>query len=131
MSKKQRRGVARKRRATQVRSALDKHHICYQRRFWSLGSLHELREFWYSKIMIPRDTLHRAIHREVAFVPTPRVSSAASALAQLKMLESYGAIKETDSLEKRLELYIALFDCIEPETADGFRKQLEIVRNFH
>lgn len=81
--------------------------------------------------MIPRDTLHRAIHREVALVPTPRASSASSALAQLKMLESYGAIKESDSLGKRLELYIALFDCIEPETADGFRKQLEIVRNFH
>lgn len=131
MSKKKRRGYVRKKKRRQtISSALDKHHICYQRRYWSSGALRELREFWYSKIMIPKNTLHREIHQQLVAVPPPRHASAVHALDQLKMLEKYGAIKETDSLERRLELYIALFDCIEPATTDGFRRQLEVVRGY-
>lgn len=130
MSKKKRRYHA-KRKPHCTRSPLDKHHICYQRRYWNVGYLRELREFWYSKIMIPRDTLHHQIHQEVGQVPPPKSVNARAALVQLRNLERYGAIKETDNLERRLEIYIALFDCVEQATADGFRRQLEVVRKFN
>ena len=64
----------------------------------------------------------------MANVPVPRKISARQALAQLRMLEKANAIHDYDSIEKRLALLASLFDCIEQPTADGFRKQLELVR---
>lgn len=52
------------------------------------------------------------------------------AMDQLLMLENYGAIHETDGIEKRLTILIALFDSIEPKTAEGFRRQLEIIHEY-
>jgi len=112
------------------RSACDNHHICFVRRKWNGGSVGELRRFHYCILSIPRATLHRAIHENLAYIPVPRDSSAKEALAELRSLEKYGAISDDDSLEKRLNLLAALFDCTEQPTADGFRKQLEIVREF-
>ena len=63
-------------------------------------------------------------------IPAPQSSSAKSALEQLGYLEKYGSISEFDSIERRLTLLAALFDCSDQETADAFRKQLEIVREF-
>lgn len=133
MSKKYRRRIAKKRRKKHQKrqNRNDTHHICYQRRYWCKGGLKELREFWYSRILIPRDTLHRELHHEVWAVHPPREVNARSALAQLNMLEKYGSISHKDSLEKRLMLFIALFDGVEQKTADDFRKQLDVVRSFY
>ena len=81
--------------------------------------------------MIPRDTIHRHIHEWLSDIPAPREVSAREALKHLRLLESQGAISDDDTLEQRLYLLAALFDCNDQETADGFRKQLEIVRNYH
>lgn len=51
-------------------------------------------------------------------------------LEQLGYLEKYGAISESDPVERRLQLLASLFDCIEQPTADAFRKQLQVVREF-
>lgn len=132
MSKKKRRYSRRKRKhRTALNCSLDRHHICYQCRLWKLPTLRELREFWYSIILIPKNTLHREIHKQVTLVPPPKAINAKDALEQLRALERQGAIKESDSLEKRLMLFIALFDCIEPDTAEGFKKQLEVVCKFN
>lgn len=128
MSKKKRRH---RNKRVSISNHLDRHHICYQRRYWKGEALHELRDFWYSIILIPRDTLHHEIHQEVEAVPPPKNINARHALVQLRLLEKYGAIKETDSLEFRLKVYIALFEYTDKKTADGFRKQLEIVRRFN
>ena len=63
-------------------------------------------------------------------VPVPRDYSAEQALEQLLMLESANALHEDDPIEKRLKLLASLFDCIDQPTADGFRKQLELVRYY-
>ena len=63
-------------------------------------------------------------------VPVPKDYSAKQALEQLLMLEKANAIHDDDPIEKRLNLLASLFDCIEQPTADGFRKQLELVRYY-
>ena len=129
MAKKKKRPRKRKKqvRATSTR---DRHHLCFQKNKWARGSLRALRDYWYCKVSIPRDTLHREIHLKVTTVPTPKESSAKSALEQLETLETFSAITEYDSIERRLELLASLFDCSDQETADAFREQLEVVREF-
>lgn len=81
-------------------------------------------------MLIPRASLHQQIHEWVSDIPAPREVSAREALKNLRLLEEYGAISETDPIEKRLLVLIALFDSIEQPTADGFRKQLYVVREY-
>ena len=134
MSKMKRRFLRNKRRAERkahIASAMDTHHLCFQRRYWKGSSVSEFRSYWYCKIDIPKDTLHRAIHEGMNHVPVPKPVNARGALWQLKKLHEYNAIHDSDSIEKRLEILIALFDCAEQPTADAFRKQLEIVHKFN
>lgn len=63
-------------------------------------------------------------------MPVPQNASAKAALEQLENLEKYSAISEFDSIERRLDLLASLFDCSDQATADAFREQLRIVREF-
>lgn len=130
MSKKRRR-YNKKRTHAKPKTGLDVHHIFFIGRKWGFGDLASLRQYWYCKISIPRETLHRYIHENLANVPTPKPENAREALRQLRFLDKHGAIHESDDIERRLEIMIALFDCAEPRTTEGLRKQLEIVREFY
>ena len=131
MAKKKQRSKRRRKKQPRPASNLrDRHHLCYQRNKWARGNLRLLRDYWYCRVSIPRDTLHKKLHLGVPDIPTPRDSSAKSALKQLEMLEQYSAISEYDSIERRLELLATLFDCSDQPTADAFRRQLDIVREF-
>ena len=112
-------------------SALDRHHLCYQGRNWKKGYLKELRLHPYCVVIIPRATLHREIHETISNIVPPKDINAKDALFQLRMLEEHGAISLDDPIEKRLSVLIALFDCCEPETTLGFKKQLKIARRFY
>ena len=105
-------------------------HLCYQRRHWNVGYNRELRNYFYCVISIPSSTLHRCIHEWVSDIPAPKPLSSKLALEQLEMLRAHGAIQNTDPIDKRLTILIALFDCIEQPTADGFRRQLKIVQEY-
>lgn len=118
-------------RKKKVRSGCDCHHIFFQKRHWRGGLKGEFRMYWYNRVYIPRDTLHREIHEFIAWVPIPRTISIRDAMEQLRMLEKYGGITETDPIEKRLKVLIALFECCEEPTAEALRKQLEIVERFY
>lgn len=113
------------------KKSTDTHHILWYKRDYSKGWAKRLRDFWYCRVDIPRDTLHRQIHYEISHVPVPRVSSIKAAFVQLEMLEKYGAIKPDDSIEKRLLVMLALFDCIEPKTYEALKKQYYIVCEFY
>ena len=129
MSKK--RIYRRKRRCkSRSMSALDNHHIFYQRRHYKRGSLFELRNYHYCIIPIPKNTLHMEIHEYLGDIPTPSEINAKAALEQLYLLEDYHAISASDSLEKRLMVLIALFECGEQLTADALKRQLDIVCEF-
>ena len=132
VSKKRRRYYREKKQAKQTNKARgwDNHHLFYQGRHYANGHLMMLRKHPYSIVAIPRDTLHRSIHEFVGDVPAPKPINAKSALKQLEILEGYGAIKPTDDIERRLKVYIALFNCIEPATAKALMEQLEVVRRF-
>lgn len=108
----------------------DKHHLVWYRREYSKGWAKRLRDHWYCSVEIPRETLHRQIHNEVAHIPVPRVSSIKDALFHLQLLEQYGGIKRSDDIEKRLMILCALFDCIEPKTYEALKKQYDLVCEF-
>ena len=86
---------------------------------------------WYCSVLIPRETLHREIHHFIGSVPVPRSSSIKIVLRQLDFLERYEAISKDDPIEKRLRVLIALFECIEDDTADALKCQLKIVNRFY
>lgn len=109
----------------------DRHHLVWYKRDYSKGWAKRLRDHWYLCVEIPRDTLHRKIHYEVAHIPVPRVISIKSALNQLDILERYGGISKEDGIEKRLMVLRALFDCAEPKTYEALKKQHEIVCEFY
>jgi len=128
MAKKKKRPRKRKRSINYY--LRDVHHLCYQQKKWQCGNLRKLKDFWYCKISIPRDTLHRHIHLMLGDIPTPKDASAVYALEQLRILEKYEAISEYDSIERRLNILASLFDCSDQETADAFREQLRIINEF-
>lgn len=130
MAKKKRRYARRRHTYHPPTTPLDKHHLCFIARRWNNGWLLAFRRYWYCIVKIPRDTLHHYIHENLATIPAPKPENALAAMEQLVMLENYGAIHETDSIEKRLTILITLFDSIEPRTAEGFKKQLEIIHEF-
>lgn len=133
MSKKKRRYLKLRRkveRKAAVSCGKDTHHLCYQKRNWQGPALVALRDFWYCKAEIPKNTLHRKIHSMVKDVPPPKAINAKSALEQLRTLERYGVIHEEDPIERKLQVLIVLFECVDQPTADAFKKQLDIVHEF-
>lgn len=109
----------------------DNHHILYMRRNWDFAELKELRQFHYCIIAIPKDTLHRFIHENLSGVPAPSRLAALEALNQLRMLDKREALHDTDSIEKRLTILIALFECVAQPTADALKEQLDLVHRFY
>lgn len=109
----------------------DNHHLLYPRKAWSKGYRYALRTHRYCSVLIDKKNLHRNIHAKITHIPIPSECNAQCAFEQLDMLWKHGALHDEDSIEKRLALLIALFDCMEQPTADALRKQLEIVRSFY
>ena len=112
-------------------STKDIHHLLWTRKSWKGGAIGELRMYWYCRVAIPKETLHREIHHHLKNVPVPRYQSAKSVLQQLGYLEKYGGISEKDPIEKRLKVLITLFECIEDDTTNALKMQLEIVNKFY
>lgn len=109
----------------------DTHHILWPRHDWNKGWAKALRTHWYLRVDIPMRTLHRTIHHEMARVPVPRAINIKDAMYQLSQLEKHGAIHPYDTLEKRLYVLMALFDCCEPATHAALEQQYNIVRKFY
>ena len=131
MAKKKHKKRKTKRKTPRIRSAYDKHHIFWIAKEWDHGELRKLRFYPYCIIPMHRDTIHRFIHARMARIPPPSEKTAQFVLEQLRTLEEFGAITDGDTIEKRLKVLIALFDCWEQPTADALRKQLNIVCEFN
>ena len=82
-------------------------------------------------ILIPKNTLHAYIHQQVKNIPVPREITAQGALYQLELLEKYDAIHETDNIQRRLMVIMALFECCEPATYEALKKQDEAVKKYY
>lgn len=109
----------------------DNHHLFYSRRKWKKGYAYLLRTHHYCIVQIAKKTLHCEIHRSLQEVPVPSDSGAEIVLEQLNNLEASGIISDEDDIAKRLQVLIALFDCVEESTANALRKQLETVHKFY
>ena len=123
--KKKKRRRSMKRTSTRYK---DTHHIFWCRKDYQVGWKKRLRDHWYCRVEIPMNTLHHKLHQEIPQVPTPNVQNIKDALFQLNMLEKYNAIHPYDTIEKRLIVLMALFECCEPETYAALKAQYEIVR---
>ena len=108
----------------------DLHHLCFQRELWCGGATGALRKYHYCKMYIPKCTLHAIIHAKVLNIPPPQANNAKAVLRKLIYLERHGDIGPADSLEKRLEVLSMLFERSEPPTANAFKEQLNIVREY-
>lgn len=113
------------------RKSTDRHHILWYRRDYNKGYAKQLREHWYCSVEVPRETLHKKIHYEIAHIPVPRGSSIKSVLYQLELLQEYGAIHDKDPIDIRLMVLCSLFRCIEPKTYEALKKQYDIVCEFY
>lgn len=135
MSKKKHRKlkkrIKRNNRQQPVRNVKDRHHIMWIGAQWSGYWAKQLRLYPWFIVLIPRDTLHRLIHHEMSGIPVPRESSCREAYVTVMDLEKRGALSPEASVETRIELLIALFDCVEPATATALKKELDIVKKFY
>ena len=113
------------------KTPFDRHHIFYIRREWNKGKLDKLRLHPYCIVPLDRDSIHRYIHVHLAYIPAPSGRVVDGVLEQLDYLEKYGGISQEDSLEKRLIVLTALFECVEQPTADALKEQLRIIREFY
>lgn len=109
----------------------DTHHIFWYRKDWSSGYAKKLREHWYSKVTIPRCTLHKQIHEGVRHIPVPSSELCKATYLQICMLEERGVIHPVDPFDRRLKLFICCLDNGDSPTADALRKQLAIVEQFY
>ena len=109
----------------------DTHHIFWYRKDWSSGYAKKLREHWYSKATIPRDTLHKRIHEEVSHIPVPSSELCKATYLQICMLEERGVIHLVDPLDQRLKLFIWCLDNGDSPSAEALRKQLAVVEAFY
>ena len=109
----------------------DTHHILWPRYDWNKGWAKALRCHWYLKVEIPKYALHQQIHREVRHVPVPSAVNTKAAIFQLSELEKYGAIHPSDTIERRLLVLMAIFECCEPKTYAAIRAQYDLARKFY
>lgn len=126
--------MSRRKRVKKVRKSIneDTHHILYTKRGWNRGYNKELRNHWYMRVIIPKNTLHKRIHNELKSITPPRGLSSKFALQHLAYLEGYGVLHPEDSLEKRLTVLIALFDGgTEVDTIRDLKAQLAIATKFY
>lgn len=60
-------------------------------------------------------------------IPIIKPTSAKNALDELNRLYKLGAISQADPISARIDLLIALLDCVEPAAVKALKRQLAIV----
>ena len=77
-------------------------------------------------------SLHHAIHQQIFDIPCPSGKSCKRAYEEILRRKDDGTIDvEHDSIAKRLDLLIELWEDTEPETVEVLKKQREIVTEFY
>ena len=94
---------------TNSNKAVDTHHLCWPRKRWNKGWARLLRYHWYLRVEIPKNTLHREIHHQIAGIPLPDEKEIKQAINRLDALKEAGSICDKDSIEKRLAIIIPMF----------------------
>ena len=131
MAKMKRRYYHHGKRKNRLCSCKDTHHLFYVRREWEQGVYAELRKHHYSRALVPKNSLHHDLHVAIKRIPLPEPEVVEEVLRKLDALDEVGALHEEDYIERKLDLFIELFDLKAKATADALRKQLEIVQEYY
>lgn len=105
----------------------DRHHLLYQRRHYTGFWANKLRYHPYSIILIPKNTMHRAIHRAVDDITVPSEDKCKDVYERLCEKWDAGEVKETDNIEKRLDVLIELFASA-PATIECLKRQKDVAK---
>lgn len=110
------------------KATTDLHHLVWTRRAWNKGIAKELRQHWYMRVEIPKDTLHRQIHHEIPNgIPVPNGKEIKHVLDALRTYEKYGVISHNDNIDKRMSILLPLF---QGRAKNAMYKQFRIVSKF-
>lgn len=116
------------------REAEERHHIVYQANHWnSEGYASLLHNHEYLIKSIPRDTLHRDIHRQIADIPMPGETECRRAFLEIERRLEEGEISvKDDTIEQRIDVLLETwtFDLC-PRTFLLMKWQKEIVSDYY
>lgn len=104
--------------------------MLYQKRYWNHGYAQKLRNNWYMKIMIPKDTLHRDLHEKIHDVPVPNEEDCRIALIVLRELSIRGVISDNDPAWVRLDTLIEIWKGTNPTTIEVLKWQRDVIFKF-
>ena len=109
----------------------DLHHLLYQRRHWKQGYAKRLRDNEYFKVYIPMATLHRQIHSKIHDIPTPNGKDCRRAYNRLTAGLHTGKLDpKHDTIEKRLDFLIEVWEETCPATVAILKWQREVIHKF-
>lgn len=113
-------------------SAVDCHHLLWQSGHWNTGYKKRLREHWYMKKMIPKNTLHREIHSKIADIIAPHDRLCEKAFRELTRMEREGLIHPEDTAEQRIDFLLSMWSIDEcPMTVLALVYEQAIIREFY
>jgi len=108
----------------------DFHHYLWMKRMYNSGWAKRLREHPYCGDYIPQMTLHRQIHDEIPFIPTPDDKYCKCAYEAINSWLEAKYVSMNDTPEEKLTTLIKCFKVNCPETTNALVKQLDIVKTY-
>lgn len=108
------------------------HHLLWLRAKWDKNTYaRAIRHNWYFKVLIPAETLHKAIHQEIPNgIPMPSVGELKEACMLLAEMDRNGDLREDDNVMIRSLVLTTLFDK-DTATYKALRKQYDIIVEFY
>lgn len=109
----------------------DIHHLLFQRKHWSQGYAHALREHPYMKVLVPMETLHRGLHAKLHDIPVPNGEYCKVAYLELCRRLEAGLLNMDDPPWVRLTFLIELWEETCPATVALLEWQKQILYKFY
>lgn len=111
----------------------DAHHLLFFRRLWIQGHYQRLlREHWYCKVDIPRNTLHKAIHTMFpSGIPVPDSITARRVYETLLYYEDKKIIRKSDSPAIRSGILAYIFRNEDLEVYNALKEQYDLINGYY
>ncbi len=122
MKKQKRKRRSRRKTVAQNRHT-NRHHIFYQRRYWSKRTWsYALRNHQFCIAELPIKD-HNVIHAELLTVPIPPEFICENTVREINRLWDFGAIGPDTPIQVRLNVLICLLDYVATDTANALKQQ--------
>ena len=108
------------------------HHCLWIGKKWNAGHYSRmLRNYWYFKVYIPANTIHKLIHQEMVEIPVPSEDVCRMVYYDILAMENRGEITPEDPIWERLQLLIDQIGDNCPTTTYALSKQVQILKEFY